>query len=47
MTYVVNGDGTVQVLSSPNTAICQGRIMTKTPEGYKAISKSQLGKLFT
>ena len=46
MTYCINGDGTVQVLSSPDTAMCQGRIMSNDDGNFHAISKAQLGKLF-
>lgn len=46
MTYCVNADGTVQVLSAPNTAMCQGRIISNDNGNFHAISKAQLGRLF-
>jgi len=46
MTYRINQDGTVQVLSCPNTGMCQGRIMSNTDSGFIAISKARLGQLF-
>ena len=46
MTYSINHDGTVSVLSCPDTVMCQGRIFSNNGNNFQAISKSQLGKLF-
>ena len=46
MTYCINADGTVQVLSAPNTVMCQGQVMSNSNGSFHAISKQQLNKLF-
>ena len=46
MTYSINHDGTVSVLSCPDIVMCQGQVMSNSNGSFHAISKSQLNKLF-